>query len=315
MLVGYLSDPDYSAPTICRFLKAHGIDLHPSTITQYRRNKLNLSVMALKRPATPAGCKILHIDIETAPAIGACFGMFKQNLSVDHIIEDPYILGFSYLWDDEREKGAQWVSVKNEGRKAMLELAWDLMDEANYIVHINGTRFDVPWLQGEFMKDGIRGGIPPSSFKNVDLQQQTHKKKFRTISNKLDYITNRFLCLLEGKIHTEGITLWLKCMGKIGTAAEQAQAWVDMETYANRDVDVMPTIFDKYRPWIKGLGFNLYSPGEEGCPNCGRTDTLTWGGFTDTDVSRYDAARCDVDKGGCGTPVRSTRRRHGVSVR
>ncbi|NIV35232.1 MAG: hypothetical protein GWN58_38990, partial [Anaerolineae bacterium] len=50
--------------------------------------------------------------------------------------------------------------------EGMLEGAWELLDEADAVVHYNGKKFDIPTLNREFVKYGF---TPPSPYKQIDL--------------------------------------------------------------------------------------------------------------------------------------------------
>ena len=91
--------------------------------------------------------KVLFIDIETSPMVGAVWSLWKQNLSLDMIQEDWFIMSYCAKWlgddtiiyEDVSEKG-----VGNyENDEDMLYNIWTLLDKADFVVAHNGQRFDV----------------------------------------------------------------------------------------------------------------------------------------------------------------------------
>jgi len=79
----------------------------------------------------------------------------------------------------------------------MIQAAHDLLSEADAVIHYNGNSFDMPWLHTEFL---LAGMPPPEPYKNIDLLLAV-RKRFRFVSNKLDYVTQAVG--LEGKVHHE----------------------------------------------------------------------------------------------------------------
>ena len=77
-----------------------------------------------------------------------------------------------------------------------------LLNDADAVVHYNGTKFDIPTLNKEFLLHSFN---PPSPYKQIDLLRVV-RSNFRFPSNKLDYVAQR---LNLGKKHEhEGHELW-----------------------------------------------------------------------------------------------------------
>ena len=47
--------------------------------------------------------KILSLDIETAPMVGTFWGLWKQNIGLNQIAEDWYILCYAAKWLDTED--------------------------------------------------------------------------------------------------------------------------------------------------------------------------------------------------------------------
>lgn len=222
--------------------------------------------------------KTLYLDIETAPATVLSFSLFKPVLSMDHIIEHPRILGFSYMWDGDKK--ASWVDERI-GYRNMIQTAHELWDEADVLVTYNGATFDLPWIEGEFILQGL---WPPAPAHHIDLYQHL-KRHSRFITRKLDYAAIRLLD--DRKVHHSGLDMWKGCM------AGKKKAWSEMKKYALKDTELLPPLYDILKPWIKGGPNAALIDGIStlACPRCGSTNRQARGTHT-TSAGSYPRYRC-----------------------
>jgi len=239
--------------------------------------------------------KILGIDIETAPNEAFVWGLFKQTISLSQLIQSSRILCFAFRWfsDDKAEVGFHSEVGGKRAHKQMVRSAWDLLNEADAVVHYNGTSFDVPTLNKEFVKIGLG---PPAPFAEIDLIK-TARRKFRFTSNKLAHLLQQLG--IEEKLDNTGFRLWVNCM------RGDPEAWAEMEMYNRRDVTSMEPLYRLLLPWISNHpNHALYQPkdglGDLMCPSCGGID-LQRRGFQRTKVMVYQRFRC-MD---CGSWSRS----------
>lgn len=211
------------------------------------------------------------------------------------LVKPSYMLCFVAKWYGEQD--VLFYSLQPPaGKSYMLEAAWQLLDEADAVVHFNGKSFDIPILYQEFLAEDMP---PPSPFKQIDLKQVV-SKKFRLPSNKLQYVTDQLLDL-GGKEETGGFSTWLGCMN------DDPEAWARMEKYNRRDVTVLEDVYDRLMPWIDSHpNRNLYQD-EQGCPNCGSAD-LRKEGHAYTLQGKFQRYQCR----GCGKWSRGTKRIVGV---
>ena len=99
--------------------------------------------------------KILLIDIEVAPNTAHVWGIFDQNISINQLLESSYTLCYAAKWYGESK--IMFDSIQKSGKQKMLDSVHKLLDEADAIVHYNGSRFDIPILHKEF----LLAGMPP----------------------------------------------------------------------------------------------------------------------------------------------------------
>jgi len=227
----------------------------------------------------------LHLDIETSPNTAHVWGLFKQTVSINQLMESSYVLCWAAKWDGERK-----VHFARNNDKEMLTKLWDLLDEADVVVHYNGKRFDIPTVNKEFALEGL---MPPAPYKQIDLLQVV-RHKFKFPSNKLDYVAQAFNL---GKKHPhEGHSLWVKCMN------EDKAAWKRMETYNKQDVQLLEKLYARILPWIdRHPNTGVYiSPDKPVCTNCGSSHIVKKGTAV-TNTQMYQRYRCNK----CGTALRS----------
>lgn len=225
--------------------------------------------------------RILLLDIETAPNVAHVWGLYDQNIGLNQIQASGYTLCWAAKWYGER--GVMFGSVR-DGPLKMLKRIHKLITEADVVVHYNGTKFDMPTLNKEFIK---RGMMPPAPYKQVDLLR-TARSQFRFASNKLDYVAE-FLGL-GNKVKHVGHTLWTDCM------AGDDKAWRSMEKYNRGDVTLLEKVYVRLLPWIKHHPNHALYGGNKGCPNCGGTK-LQRRGLSRNLTYVYQRFQCL----GCGT--------------
>ena len=223
--------------------------------------------------------KILHLDIETAPNTAYVWGLFKQNVNINHIIESGYTMCWSAKWHGKRK--VFFNSTQMSKPKDMLQEIWNLLDEADAVVHFNGNKFDMPILNKDFLMHGL---MPPSPYHQVDLLNVA-RSSFRFTSNKLDYISK--VLGIGSKFEHYGFELWIDCM------KGEKKAWKIMEKYNKKDVTLLEDLYEEFLPWIKNHPNHALYTDEVAhiCPNCGGKRVKKNGTET-TKVMRYQRYKC-----------------------
>lgn len=231
--------------------------------------------------------KILLLDIETYPHKVYSWGLFKQNIAINQIVEAGETACWAAKWYGEGEVlfRAEWND------KDMVGKVWDLLDQADAVVHYNGTSFDMPTLNWEFAK---QQGTPPSPYKEIDLLR-TVKQNFRPASKKLDFIAQQLD--IGSKLEHRGMDLWHGCM------EGDKECQTEMEMYNIQDVMLLEELYNILLPWIRNHpNRNLYDDtgGRDVCPTCGDTH-IQYRGYHYTGVSKFRRFQCQ----GCGKWGRS----------
>ena len=225
--------------------------------------------------------RILLLDIESAPNTAYVWGLFQQNISISQIVDSSSVLCWSAKWYQGDQ--LMFSSILN-GKKTMLKKIHSLLDECDAVVHYNGTRFDIPTLNKEFLEAGMS---PPAPYHQIDLLK-TARKEFRFPSNKLDYVA-RALGLGQKTKH-EGFELWIKCMNK------DKAAWEIMEQYNKQDVILLEKVYERFLPWIRTHPNISVSGDHRSCTRCASIN-LQRRGFSTSLTGKYQRYQCQ-DCGG-----------------
>lgn len=227
--------------------------------------------------------KTLLIDLETFPLSAFAWDTRKVYIANNQIISNPGVLSFAAEWY-EKPYDKVFYSLWSDGKQAMAEAAWDLMQEADAVITFNGDRFDMQWLNTLWMETNLHKtrGLPtePAS---IDLYK-TVRSKLRLHSNKLENVT-KWLGVKQ-KMQTGGFELWVGCMN--GDPRAQAK----MERYNRNDVTIMRKVYEALRPLMRSHpNLNVIHGTEDLCPACGSA-RRTKDGTRPTLTRRYQRYRC-----------------------
>lgn len=221
--------------------------------------------------------RILLLDIETSPNTAHVWGLFKQNISLNQLLDSSYVLCWAAKWYGEET--VFFDSVYNSHPKLMLGRIHKLLEEADAVVHYNGTRFDIPTLNKEFLLNNMN---PPAPYKQMDLLKVA-RNQFKFPSNKLDYVAQ---ALKVGSKHKHlGHELWIRCMNK------DSEAWEIMEKYNKQDVLLLEKVYVRLLPWIKSHANHSLYDHSLVCPNCGGSNYQSRG-YAYTQTAQYKRLQC-----------------------
>lgn len=236
---------------------------------------------------TTVGPKILVLDIETAAAVVETFGLFKTTIGIGQIIDPVRVICFAAKWhgEDDMMFHAEWFKYGHEG---MIRAAYDLINEADFVVGWNSKGFDMKHLKAEFLKYGI---TPPAPYRDIDLMLIA-KKNFRLMSNKLDWYAQQLG--IGSKVQNGGMSLW-RTLARPDNRDELRAARKLMREYNEADVALTDELFTRMKGWIDGVNVGLYVDSDKPvCPNCG--GDVQRRGWAYTTAGKYRRFAC----GSCG---------------
>jgi len=194
------------------------------------------------------------------------------------IVEPTRILCWAAGWIGEKK-----IHFRNEHDDDFLDLIWEMIDQADAIVHYNGKSFDMKHLNREFL---LHDMPPPSSYKNIDLLK-TMRQNFKMASNKLEWVSLQLG--YEGKVSHRGIQLWFDCMDN------DPKAWREMKKYNIQDVVLLEGVYNDLLRWITDHpNWGHYIKGDLVCRNCGSTKVKKdgWERRTVVPYQRYRCTDC-----------------------
>lgn len=227
--------------------------------------------------------KILILDIETAPVAAYVWRLWKQNVGLNQIISDWFMLTWSAKWlfasDIMSNRLTSKEAIKQDDSRIVKNL-WKLLEEADMVVAHNGDKFDIPKINARFIVNGLGPTIP---YQQIDTKKVA-SKQFGFSSNKLDALAMQFG--FETKMDTD-MSLWTGCMKGNDESLKY------MEEYNRYDVELLEEIYLKLRPWIKSHpNVGLYVESDNPvCANCGN-DSLIEAGHYCTNTAKYETFRC-----------------------
>lgn len=273
-----LREAGLSWPVIAEsFNSLYSTDLNHEAIRKLYRD-VNL-------PEISGAPKVLLFDIETAPMLAYCWGLWDQTVGLNQIYSDWYILSWAAKWlhsnkvmyEDSRKN----KNIEDDSR--LLKGIWNLLDEADVVITQNGISFDVRKLNARFIMSGMQ---PPSSFKHIDTKRIA-KKHFAFTSNKLEYMSDKLASTYVKGKHKKfpGFELWKECL------KGNKEAWEEMEDYNRLDVLALEEVYKKLMPWDSTINFSLYyNDGKDRC-HCGSTQ-FKKNGYYYTQTGKFQRYRC-----------------------
>jgi len=230
-----------------------------------------------------SGPNILVLDIETAPLMSYTWGIWDQNISLDQIESDFFILCWSgkMLNTGKTYKGIiNPMDVADEDDSFIIKELWKLLENSDIVIGHNFKKFDKKKINARFIENGLG---PVSPYKVIDTLEVA-RRNFSFSSNKLEALARKFN--IESK-HETGFNLWKQCM------KGDRESLIKMSLYCDHDVEITEQVFKKLLPWIKDLNLGLYNINDEvKCPTCG-SNKLKESGFHYNSISKYQAYRCE----------------------
>lgn len=238
--------------------------------------------------------KILVFDIETAPLLGYVWSIWEQNIGLNQIKHDWFILSWAAKWLDKQPviQMDQEKAKDMEDDKAILKPLWELLNEADCVITQNGKAFDSKKVNARF---AINGMGPPSPYRHIDTKALA-KKSFGFTSNKLEYLSDKLCTKKKSKHHEfEGFELWKECLNR------NPKAWKVMREYNCQDVLATEELYKKLRPWGIGINMNvLHGDAVHKCI-CGSQDLIKKG-FKFTQAGKFQQFQCRA----CGSWTANT---------
>jgi len=229
--------------------------------------------------------KVLVYDIETSPLIGNVWSLWQQNVGLNQLRKDWYVMSWAAKWMGEET--VYYASQRNEKNqendKEILIDLHDMLSEADIVITHNGMNFDEKKLNSRFLSVGLP---PVSKPRHIDTCRIA-KKHFSFTSNKLEFLTDKF-CTYHKKLKHDkfpGFSLWAECV------KNNKEAWDEMIEYNIQDVRSLEELYIKLAPWDDTVNFNLYHDRDEYFCNCG-SNQFSKNGYYTTNSGKFHKYVC-----------------------
>lgn len=223
----------------------------PLGLDDLERNALSSAISTATKQKE--GPRILVYDIETAPMLAHVWKMWDNNVGLNQLIDDWYILSFAAKWLGEEE--IFYYDQRDEPDQTddsfILSKLWKLLNEADFVIGQNVKRFDTKKVNARF----ILNGFPkPSTYRQIDTMLIA-RDQFGFTSNKLEYLS-KILCPDHVKSkHSKfpGHEMWVECM------KGNREAWEEMESYNRDDILATEELYNVLSSWDSKLpNFDVY---------------------------------------------------------
>ena len=212
-----------------------------------------------------------------------------RRIHADDVLEWPRTICAAWRWYGEEEVhfAAEWEVGGNNG---FLRRLWEVADECDIAIGHNAGGFDFPILAGDWAMLGLPA---PSPFKIIDTLKVA-RSAFSMPSNTLDSLAKRLG--VDSKTDKYDVRVAQAAVG----GDKEAQA--TLESYNRGDIVASEALFDRLRPYAKGLPhMGMWTDSENACPNCGH-DMAPTGKIAHANVQAYAAMQCPS----CGAHGRNT---------
>lgn len=257
------------------------------------------------RIAKTVTAKVVTLDIERIPGrfsmthrgcvitgefwdLNSVKGWTGRRIHPDDVQEWPRTICAAWKWyhEDDVHFAAEWEVGGYDG---FMRRVWEAFDDCDAAVGHNMGRFDGPILLSGWAEIGLPA---PSPYKIIDTLKVARQMGFE--SNTLDSLNKR----LGVSAKTDKYDVRTAQLAVAGDKASQER----IQSYNEGDIAASEALFDRLRPYAKGLPhMGMWADDENACPSCGHA-TVETGKRVHANVQAYDGRVCP----NCGAHSRST---------
>lgn len=222
--------------------------------------------------------KLLVLDIETGPHDAYVWKLWDENVGLSQLKRASQILSVGRHWLGTPAKAIKyddvWPYTNEKARRRMLERVHADLSNADGVITYNGSRFDMPKLNGAFLSHGLK---PIAPLPHIDVYNTV--KRLGLASGKLEYVAPALGC---GRKMPSDFTLWRRYLEGDRKAREK------MRRYNSRDVLVLERLFRKVQPLIRPFPRFHDHPA---CPYCGNSHVQSRG-YRYTEYFKIERHQC-----------------------
>lgn len=230
----------------------------------------------------------LILDIETLPIQGKVWGLRNQFLGLDQVDVPTRMASVSAKWygDSKTEFFAAFDDDPDQQNK-MVSSIWEMVNEADVVIHYNGKNFDMRHLNREFKEQKL---WKPKPYQYIDLYKVV-KKEFYLPSYKLQYVLTWLG--MEGKVSHTGFSMWNDIQSEDKKTRDKARRL--FKRYNIGDTVKTELVYADLMGWIDDHP-NMQLLGDRGdgpcCPTCLSDNFVLDGTAPRGNLSRVQCYRC-----------------------
>lgn len=240
--------------------------------------------------------RTLCFDIETAPITAYTWGLYDQNIGLNQVKSDWFILSWAAKWLGDPPSEVIYMdnskAKKIEDDKDLVIGMSKLLNEADIVITQNGEAFDIKKLNAR----AVINRLPPiKPCKSTDILKEG-RKVFKFTSHKLEYVSEMLNDKYKKLKHEEypGFDLWKAILDG------DKNAWKVMKKYCIHDVLSTEEAYIKIQGWITTQNMSCYIDDAVMRCKCG-SDKLEKRGYAHTEAGKYQIYQCKT----CGKWPRS----------
>ena len=222
------------------------------------------------------------LDIETAPNLAYTWGVWKQTISHEMMLDRGYIMcaTVKVLGDNQ----CYYYETRDEDDSEVVRALMEWLSLADIVIAHNAKKFDIPLIRARAIVHGMK---PPSPYKVIDTLEIA-KREFKFVRNTLKNLAEELHCTPKDS-HDKfpGFSLWSECI------KGNDEAWEEMKLYNIEDVITLEEVYLKLRPWDT-QHISTVSDLEDStkrCPKCGSVH-LERRGYYYTNAGKYQKYQC-----------------------
>ena len=222
------------------------------------------------------------LDIETAPNLAYTWGVWKQTISHEMVLDRGYIMCATVkVLGDSR---CFYYETRTEDDSEVVKALMEWLSLADIVIAHNAKKFDIPLIRARAIVHGMN---PPSPYKVIDTLEIA-KREFKFVRNTLKNLAEELHCTPKDS-HDKfpGFSLWSECI------KGNDEAWEEMKLYNIEDVLTLEEVYLKLRPWDTQHPNTVseLDPEQVRCPKCGSVH-LERRGYYYTNAGKYQKYQC-----------------------
>lgn len=256
-----------------------------STVNDFLKKHNESAPIEMRKP------RILLLDIETSPTMAAVWRLWKENIGLEQINNDWFIMSYSAKWLKDSTVYYEDCRDTLDDIQLLINLH-KLLSEADIVVCHN-VKFDIPKIKARMVLNNI---LPPKPFKTY-CTLEAAKKNFNFTSNKLAYLSDK-LSSTPKLSHSKypGFKLWSECLKGNMDAWDEMKEYNQVDVLALEDVYLKLKVWDDKHPNVDVYNDNIYSS----CVSC-NSPNVHEKDYSYTNTGLYKQYQCSD----CGKWMRS----------